>query len=318
MNILKGFYKVAFSLLLAGLVLAGCKHKEGSHFDFYKYHKKHPESPVVKSLKTYVTNSDTAYPKASEILSSSNEFNAKGWKTKETHYTEDSGKMEYTTATKYDDNGNAIETHSVYPASNYESTEKNTYDKDKHLLSTDWTRTDGTSGRHEYKYDDHGKMIRWDWFEKGKFVVSRLYYYVYDKEDRPIECVCKETKNNKDTTTDCHETYAYDSVTGLQSGKIVLIENNVPLEIVESQYDSTGNKIIEIHYERDSVGKLIPDTRTINIFNEYGDVTQSVVYKGTTQQSTTENKYDQYGHLIESITKDATGIHKIRNVYEYY
>jgi len=315
---IKKIFAALFSLLMLGLVISGCKHKRGSGFDFDKYHKKHAVSPVIKSLKTYITTTDSAHPNAPEILTSSVDFNAKGLKTKETHYTEDSGKIEYSTETKYDDNRNAIETHSVYPASKYESTEKNTYDKDKHLISTDWSRTDGTSGKHEYKYDSHGKMIKWDWFEKGKFVISRLYFYAYDKNDRPVECICKETKNNRDTTTDCHEKYAYDSVTGLQSGKIVMIENNVPLEIVEDQYDSTGNKIIEIHYERDSVGKLKPDMRTINIFNEFGDITQSVVYKGTAQQSTTDNKYDKYGHLIESITKDATGIHKTRNLYEYY
>ncbi len=316
--IIKPYFGAFLTLLSLSLILSGCKHKDASGFDFYKYHKKHPESPVVKSLKTYNTNSDSAHPNAKEILTSSVEFNSKGLKIKETHYTEDSGKIDYSTITKYDDNGNAIETHSVYPASNYETTEKNTYDKDTHLLATDWSRTDGTSGRHEYKYDSHGKMIKWDWFEKGKFVISRLYYYNYDKEDRPIECVCKETKNNKDTTSDCHETYAYDSVTGLQSGKIVMIENDVPLEIIEDQYDSTGNKIIEIHYERDSVGKLKPDTRTINIFNEFGDVTQSVVYKGTTQQSAMDNKYDNYGHLIESVTRDATGTKKTRNDYQFY
>jgi len=304
--------------VLCALVFFGCKNKSGSHFDFDKYHKKHEKSPTVKLFKTYVTNTDSANPNAKEILTVATEYNSKGLKTKETHYTEDSGKIEYTTETKYDDNGNAIETHSVYPISNYESTEKNTYDKDKHLLSTDWSRTDGTSGRHEYKYDSHNKMVRWDWFEKGKFVISRLYYYNYDKEDRPIECICKETKNNKDTQTDCHEKYAYDSITGLESGKIVLIENEVPLEIVESQYDSSGDKIMEIHYDRDSVGKLLPDARTINIFNEFGDIKQSVVFKGDKQQSTSDNTYDQYGHLIESVTRTDTGTQRTRNVYEFY
>lgn|GEM_PF-4856285 len=310
--------KSSILVIICSLVFFGCKTKSGSHFDFDKYHKKHTPSPTIKSLNTYVTSTDSANPNAKEILTVATEFNSKGLKTKETHYTEDSGKVEYTTETKYDDNGNAIETHSVYPISNYESTEKNTYDKDKHLIATDWSRTDGTSGRHEYKYDSHGKMVRWDWFEKGKFVISRLYYYNYDKEGRPIESICKETKNNKDTTTDCHETYAYDSVTGLESGKIVLIENDVPLEIVESQYDSTGNKIMEIRYERDSTGKLVPDTRTLNIFNPFGDITQSTSYKGNKQQSITDNTYDQYGHLIESVTKTDSGTKKTRNVYTFY
>ena len=304
--------------VLGALVFFGCKNKSGSHFDFDKYHKKHDKSPVIKSLKTYATTTDSTNPNPKEILNVSTEFNSKGLKTKETHYTEDSGKVEYTTETKYGDNDNAIETHSVFSIANYESTEKNTYDKDKHLLFTDWSRTDGLTGRHEYKYDSHDKMIRWDWFEKGKFIISRLYYYNYNKDGKPIECICKETKNNKDTSTDCHEKYAYDSITGLESGKIVLIENEVPLEIVESQYDSAGDKIIEIHYDRDSVGKLMPDGRTINIFNEFGDIKQSVVFKGAKQQSTTDNTYDQYGHLIESVTKTEMGTKRTRNVYEFY
>ena len=304
--------------VLCALFFFSCKNKSGSHFDFDKYHKKHEKSPTVKSLKTYNTTTDSANPNPKEIMIAATEYNSKGLKIKETHYTEDSGKVEYTTETKYDDNDNAIETHSVFPIANYESTEKNTYDKDKHLLYTDWSRTDGLSGKHEYKYDSHDKMIQWDWFEKGKFVISRLYYYNYNKDGKPVECICKETKNNKDTSTDCHEKYAYDSITGLESGKIVLIENEVPLEIVESQYDSAGDKIMEIHYGRDSVGKLMPDARTINIFNEFGDIKQSVVFKGTKQESITDNTYDQYGHLIESITKTDRGIKRMRNVYEFY
>lgn len=96
-----------------------------------------------------------------------------------------------------------------------------------------------------------------------------------------------------------------------------MIENDVPLEIVESQYDTAGNKILEIHYERDSIGKLKPNTRIINVFNEYGEIKQSVVFKDNKEQSTTDNTYDQYGHLIESKVKDASGVKKTRTVYEF-
>src|ERR1039458_3319633 len=136
-------------LLIAGsLMLSGCGHKKINKFDFDKFHKKRPASPLIKSIKTYQATADSAHPKASEILTEEVEYNDKGWKAKETYYSQDSGKIDYFTGTNYDDNGNAIETHTEYPSTHYESTEKNTYDNDKHVITTDWTRTDG-NGRSE-------------------------------------------------------------------------------------------------------------------------------------------------------------------------
>src|ERR1017187_30802 len=307
---MKLLFKTLFLFIFSSIILSGCGYKKTGKFDFDKYHKKRPASPAVKSIKTYQTLTDSAHPNSAEMLLSEVEYSVRGLKWKETYYIPDSGKIDYFTVTNYDNNGNAIETHTEYPSTHYESTEKNSYDNDKHVLTTDWTRTDGngqSSGRHDYKYDSHGKMIKWDVFEKGKFVTCRIYEYIYDDQGRPVESFCKETKNNKDTSVDCHEKYAYDSITGRESGKIVLIENEVPLEIIESQYDTAGNKILEIQYERDSIGKLKPDTRIINVFNEYGEGRQSVTFKDNKEQSTSDNTYDDYGHLIETRVKDASG-----------
>jgi YD repeat-containing protein len=313
MNII---FKILSAFLLLGLLITGCKQKRDYKAEAEKLHKKRPASPPIKSIKTYNFQSDSLNRNSKEELAQVEDYNAKGLKTKVTHYT-DSNQVDYITDYSYDDRGNAIKTHSVFPLAKYESTEVNTYDKDKHLVKTEWSRTDGSAGVHEYKYDKQGKMERWDWFEKGQFVISRLYPFIYDDEGRPVESFYKETKNNRDTAVQGHEKYTYDSITGLESGKFVLY-GDIPLEIVENQYDKNRNKILEIHYERDSTGKLSPNTRVMNVFNEYGEVTESNVYKDKKLQSTVDNTYDDYGHLIEAVTKEGNTSKIVRYQYEFY
>jgi hypothetical protein len=308
--------KLVPSLLVLILVFGSCSHRRDYKAEAEKLHKKRPASPNIKSLKTYILETDSTNPNAKERLTQVEEYNPKNQKIKLTHYN-DSGKVDYITDYAYDDQGNIIKQHTVYPIEKYESTDINTYDKDKHLLKTEWTRTDGGSGRHEYKYDKEGKMDQWDWYEKGHFVISRLYPFIYDKEGRPVESFYKETSNNKDTSVQGHEKYVYDSATGLESGKFVMY-GDVPIEIVESQYDKNRNKILEIYYLADSTGKLAPSTRVMNIFNEYGEITESATYKGKRLFSTTTNTYDQYGHLIETVTKEGDVTRKVRYVYEFY
>lgn len=319
----KTFYSftqlIKFSCFLAVCCLSiwSCKNKPTAKEDFDKYHKKRPLSPTIKSIKTYASTADSTHIKPAESLAQAEEYDSKGQKIKLTHYIGDSGAIDYITTYQYDDKGNAIQTHSVFPFDHSESTEKNTYDNKNHVIKTEWTKSDGNYGTHEYKFDSHGAMIQWDSYEKGHFMVTRLYPMIYDKDDHLIESFAKETHGSKDTMVQGHEKYSYDSVNNLEAAKMVLYGDAV-LEIVESQYDTSRNKILEIYYERDTSGKLKRNTRIMNVYNEYGEITSSTTFKDGKVQSVTENKYDNYGHLIESSITEGGAIKKTRNVYEFY
>jgi hypothetical protein len=302
-------------LLLFCTIALSCKHKSAEKDDFDKYHKKRPVSPVVKSIKSYVCITDSANPKCREGANTTEEYDAKGQKTKLTQYIGDSGKVQYITTYKYDGKGNAIETHTETPSDNSWSTEKNTFDDDKHIVKTEWGRSDGGTGTHEYKFDALGHMSRWDWNEKGQ-VVTRLYPMTYDKNDHIIESYAKKIQTTKDTIIEGHEKYTYDSATGKESGKVVFL-NDIPLEVLETHYDSAHNKIMEIDRERDTTGRM--EARTILYFyNEYGEVTRTQVFKYGKVQSASQNTYDNYGHLTESITTEGGSVKKTRYVYEFY
>src|SRR5665213_2075416 len=108
-------FKVLLLIISGAVILSGCGHKKAAKFDFDKYHKKRFASPGIKSIKTLVTNTDSAHPKASEILTEEVAYNDKGWKTKETYYSADSGKIEFTSSYTYDDKGNVTKTDLDYP-----------------------------------------------------------------------------------------------------------------------------------------------------------------------------------------------------------
>jgi len=299
------------------LLVGGCKSKKDKEDTL---HKKRPASPAIKSVKTYLSVSDSAHLKPKETLTQADDYNDKGFKIKHTQYVGDSGAVEYVTTTEVDKNGNAIKTHTIYTAGHVENTETNQYDKDNHKIKTDFTTGDGNYGTHEYKFDKNGKIVQWDWYEKGRLVAKKITLITYDKDDHIVENIDEDIRNGHDTVIEGHETYTYDSATGLQTGSFILYgaAKNIPLEIIEDQYDSLHNKILEIHYERDSMGKLKPNTRVMNVFNEFGEITQSSTFKDGQVQSVTDNVYDNYGHLIEATTKEGGISRKIRYVYEFW
>jgi hypothetical protein len=312
---MNNFLKILAVLMLLMVSSTACRHKRDYKAEAEKLHKKHPASPLLKSLKTYSSITDSAHPNPVEMLVQDEAYDNKGRRIKLIHYT-DSGKIEFTTNYTYDDKGNIIQTHNIFPGDSSETTQKNTYDKDNHLVKTDWTSSKGSYGKNEFQYDKYGKMERMDAYEKGKFVITRLYPFVYDEDGRPLEGFDKETSNNKDTSVQGHRKYTYDSLTGFESGEFVMY-GDVPIEIVESHYDKNRDKIMEIHYQSDSTGQLSPHTRIMNVFNEFGEITETQVYKDKMLESTTTNTYDTYGHLVATETREGDSIKKTRYEYTY-
>lgn len=311
--------RLYFLILIStlGAMLPACKNHKKPAEEVDTWHKKRPKSPPVKTVKTYeLTYTDStglATPKA-DTLVQLEEYDRNNHKTHMVHYTEPAYEIFYTS----DANGNYTYTKTVYPDKS-EATETRTYDKDNHPLTTDWKNAD-SYGKHVYTYDEYGNMVKWDWYEKGQFVVSRIYSNIYDANGHTIENFYKETRNNKDTSLMSHEAYDYDSATGKQLHKLVYF-NNSPLAMEEYFYNKNRDRILEVHYELDSngQGKLVAAERVMNTYNEYGELTQSKLFRYNQLQYTTDNTYDQYGHLILSKQHFSNGsIVRTRYEYQYY
>lgn len=291
-----------------------CHHKEKNTPP--DLHKKRPTSPVIKKIEHYVTDSSNT-----EMLLEVDEFNNKGQKVKLTRYQK-KDTIDYETTFTPDAKGNPAKTVSRYLDSSTE-TNINTYDKKGHVIKTEWQRSDGTKGRHEYKYDDHDSLVEWDRYENGKYLVSQLWPNVYDKNDRVIESWYKETNNGKDTSTMGHWQYDYDSV-GRLTHRLTL--QGPALQTAEEfYYDSLGSQIMVVEYGQDTTKQQTYTAlkRTINVFNEYGEMLSSQTLDAAGKElEHIENQYDQYGHLIQSeITRTRDGIpftEKHRWVYSYY
>lgn len=306
-------------IVLLGAALPACKHHKKPAEEADTWHKKRPKSPPVKTVKTYsavyMKDSLTGKPQgATDTLVQVEEFDKNNHKVHMTHYAQPAYEIFYTS----DANGNYTYTRTVYPDKS-EATETRTYDKENHPLTTDWKNAD-SYGKHIYTYDENGNMSRWDWYEKGQFVVSRLYPNVYDDNGRLIESFYKETRNNHDTTLMSHEAYDYDSITGKQQHKVVYM-NNSPLAMEEYFYNKNRDRILEVHYELDSngQGRLVPAERIMNSYDEYGELTESKFYRYNKLQYTITNTYDQYGHQIISEEQFANGIiQRTRYEYQYW
>jgi hypothetical protein len=308
------FLFVFIFCLLAGFY--SCKrNKQSAAEEKNPHHKPRPESPIVKSIKKYGISARTG----TDTLLQVEEFDEKGYKIRFIKYDAGGGGMEYETQYTNNSDGKPVRTVTKY-ADGSVDTEENEYNSDGKVTSTKWQRSDGTSGKHEYKFDDNGTIIQWDWFEKDHFVMSRLYPTTYNDEGKPLESFYKETTNNRDTTTVNHYQYAYDEKNRLV--RKLSMENDLPLALEEYIYDTLGNKIIEIFYEPDSLssGTLVLGHKQLNVYNEYGELTQYKTAMGKGDlELTVSNKYDDFGHLIETIYDYAPGFYrKERIVYEYW
>jgi hypothetical protein len=308
--------RIYFLILIGmlGAVLPACKHHKKTTEEVDTWHKKRPKAPPVKTVKTYETFFADSVQQGGQIkdtLVQVEEFDKNDHKTHMVHYTEPRYEIFYTS----DANGNYTFTRTVYPDKS-EATETRTYDKDNHPLTVEWKNTE-SNGKHVYTYDEYGNMSRWDWYEKGQFVVSRLYPNIYDDNGHILESFYKETRNNRDTSLMSHEAYDYDSVTGKQTHKVVYM-NNSPLAMEEYFYNKSRDRIMEVHYELDTngEGKLVAAERVMNTYNEYGELTQTKLFRFNQLQYTTDNTYDQYGHLILSEQHFANGT-TVRTRYEY-
>lgn len=306
------FLTVVF--LLAGTVFFSCKSNKEAAEERNPHHKLRPQSPVVKSVKKYITSSRTG----ADTLVQIEEFDKEGYKIKMRKYLPD-GQVEYEIAYTNNSQGKPEKAVTTYMDGSTD-TEEHTYNRQGKVTATDWKRGDGTSGRHEYIYNDEGEIVQWDWYESGRLVMSRLYPVSYNEQGKPLEGFYKETTNRKDTSTVQHYQYTYDNKNRLTSK--LSLEGELPIALEEYIYDTLDNKVVEIFYEPDSVNSATfgLGNKKMNIYNEYAELLQyqTSVGRGDIEQTVT-NTYDEYGHLLQTIYEGADGSYqKERYVYEYW
>lgn len=301
--------------LLALAVAFSCSQKHKKSLP--DLHKKRPASPVLKSIKHYIT--DTT---GTEMLYEVEEFDKQGHKVRQIRY-QANDTMDFEALYTPNEKGNPEKTVTRY-LDGTTDTELHTYGENGKAVKTEWTRSDGTRGRHEYRYDDKDSLVQWDRYENGKFILTQLWPNVYDENDRVIESWYKETSNGKDTSTRQHWVYSYDSLGRLTHRQAL---RGAALESVEEYYyDSMNDVIMMVEYGLDTLkpGRYIPQKRTINSYNEYGELlTSQILDAQGKEMEQTENEYDQYGHLVKSVIATTTEngktiVQKHRWEYSYY
>jgi hypothetical protein len=310
------FLKNYFPFLLVLALFSGfaCNKKKKVLPDL---HEKRPESPAVKTKQHYIADSTGV-----EMLYEVEEFDKSGHRV---HYIRYQKKdtIDFEETYTPDEKGNPIKTIKKYLDGSTE-TATHTYDKDGKALRTEWVRSDGTKGRHEYKYDDKDSLVQWERYQDGKYLITQLWPNVYDENGWPIESWYKETNNGKDTSTPAHWQYRYDSA-GRLTHRLTL--SGAALQTAEQYYyDSLNNPIMIVEYGADTArpGSYIPQKRTANTFNEYGELLRSSVLDGNGRElERVENGYDKYGHLIQSVVTTVTDdgkaiVQKQRWEYSYY
>lgn len=258
-------------------------------------HKKRPESPVVKGIKHYLSDAGR-----SEMLYELEEFNKDGHRIRQVRY-QGKDTLDFEAVYTPNDEGNPVKTVTKY-LDGTTDTEIHTYNDEGKAVKTEWTRSDGTMGRHEYYYDEHDSMVRWDRYQGGKYIITQLWPNAYDENGRVAESWYKETNNGRDTSTQSHWQYQYDSLFGRLIHRLTL--SGPALQYAEQfYYDSLHNLILVIEYGLDTTraGTYIPQKRTINTYNEYGELlTSQTLDAGGKELERRENEYDKYGHLVKS------------------
>jgi hypothetical protein len=224
----------------------------------------------------------------------------------------------------YNSNGDQIEARTKDMHDSSELIQNYVYDKDKHISKMDWKKSDHTFGSYSYKYDAKGEVKEMEVYQDGAFMYIQTTPTVYSRSGKVLEVKTLVTHNTKDTTMDSRVVYGYDTL-----DRLIAVEHfdshDFPESAEEYVLDSVDNRIMEIHSaaEIDSSnggGKLTPVLRVLNVFNPFGDITQSTVYKTRLGLYYTLNKkYDEYGHLIDAEFKysDDKTRHE-RYVYEYF
>ncbi|MGZ5243732.1 MAG: hypothetical protein ACXWW0_07555 [Bacteroidia bacterium] len=306
------YFTVLFLFISAGFF--SCKSNKDVTEKRNPHHKLRPESPVLKSIKKYVTTSRSG----ADTLLQVEEFDKNGYKIKLRKYLPD-GQAEYEITYTNNSDGKPEKAVTKYMDGSTDS-EEHTYNRQGKVVATDWKRGDGSSGRHEYVYDDEGEIVQWDWYESGRLVMTRLYPITYNEQGKPQEGFYKETTNKRDTSTVNHYQYTYDDKNRLTSK--LSLEREMPLSLEEYIYDSLDNKVIQIFYEPDSVnsGTFGLGTKQFNVYNEYGELVQyQTAYDRENINETVNNTYDEYGHLVQTIYEGADGSYrKERYMFEYW
>jgi YD repeat-containing protein len=306
-------YPILF--LLAALALAGCE-KKGKK-ELPDLHKKRPESPVVKRVEHYYSDSSNV-----ELLLETQEYNKEGQKIRYVLY-QAKDTLDHEEIYTPDEKGHPTKTVMKYLDGSSE-TQTHTYNKKGDAEKTEWQRSDGTKGRHEFKYDDHDSLVEWARYENGKYLVTQLWPNKYDKDDNVIESWYKETNNGHDTATQSHWQYDYDSL-GRLTHRLTL--SGPALQTAEEfYYDSLNDCIMIIEYGLDSTrsATYIAVKKTINTFTEYGELlTSQIMDADGNDIERIENEYDKYGHKVLSVITrtDESGkkvTEKHRWVYQYY
>jgi hypothetical protein len=294
-------------------VVAGCMGREATMVT--DLHKKRPTSPIVKRIQHFVRDS------AGEMLFEAEDFNKKGLKTRTIRY-QAPNMLDFEATYTRDEEGNPIKAVTRYLDGSTE-TESHKYNREGKAISTEWKRSDGSYGRHEYKYDERDSLVQWERYENGKYLMTQLWPNAYDEEGRVSEAWYKETNNGHDTSTQAHWQYQYDSL-GRMIHRMTL--SGPALQYAEQfHYDSLGSPIMIIELGLDSTrpGTYVPQKRTINLFNEYGELLRSQVLDVSGKElNRLENEYDQYGHLIRSVRTNMEGEAPVTEThrweYEYY
>ena len=298
------------------IFFSACKHKNAERPDL---HKKHSPSPQIKQLSTYIKDDKTG----AEYLSQQEYYDQQGHKLKVQHYNEKAKLIDETNYT-YNSNGDQTEARSKDMHDSSELIQTYVYDKDKKISKMDWKKSDHTFGSYVYKYDSKGEVKEMEVYQDGAFMYTQVNQNQYSKSGKILEGKTLTTRNTKDTLLDNRIVYGYDSLE-----RLIAIErfdlHDFPESAEQYVLDSMDNKVMEIQSvamldSSQGGGKLSPVLRVLNVFNEYGDLTQSTVYKAEQGLYYTLNKkYDEYGHLINAQFKYADDkTRQERYVYEYY
>jgi hypothetical protein len=303
-----------FFLAVVLLSAASCKRGGNGYASLPDLHQKHKKSPALKSMLMLASDSSSLAERKVQL----EEYDLAGHKTHEVHY-DSAGKPESESFFTYDKNGRLLNTRTVDDG-NKISTERNTLDASGRVARTNWMTPEGDSGSYEYKYDTGKNVVQMDVYDKGNFMISRLYPNIYNEKGKIAQNFYKETRNGHDTNFIEATQYLYDTF-GRVIAKQTLNSYRIPVSLENYIYDSSGDKIIELHRIPDTEGKglLTVAQRIIYTYNAFGDITEEQSFKDNAPEYTRDNTYDEYGHLLTAEYHYADGRYrKEKYVYEYY